>query len=97
MKKNNTSAKKQSANRIRITDIPAVIFSVALIARIVANFIPASIGDIVHPISLIVGVLALLAHAILWICIKVKSRKKAYPSRTVRNIYDGAKHKRTAN
>ena len=97
MKKNNTSANKQSANSIRITDIPAVIFFAALVARIVANSIPASVGDVLHPISLIVGALALLAHAILWICIKVKSRKKACPSRTVRNIYDGAKHKRTAN
>ena len=76
MKKNNNSANKQSANNIRVTDIPAIIFSVALIARIVANFIPASIGDVLHPISLIVGGLAILAQAILWIWIKIKSKKK---------------------
>lgn len=79
MKKNHNTTNKQSADSLRVTDIPAVIFSVALVARLASNFIPASVGDILRPVSLIVGGVALLAQVVLWICIKIKNKKNDRP------------------
>ena len=75
MKKNNNSAKKQSANSIRITDIPAIVITIALIAKTATKFTPASVSDVLLPISLIVGGLAVLTQAILWLCAKIKPKK----------------------
>lgn len=73
--KKNDNANKQSKNSLRATDIPAVIFLLALVARFVSNFIAASAGDVLRPISLTVGGLALLAQAILWFGTRIKNKK----------------------
>lgn len=72
-KSNNTN--NQSKKSLCFTDIPVIIFSVSVFARVIANYIPASVGDVLRPITLTIGASALLAQAILWIGAKIKNRK----------------------
>lgn len=62
-------------HNITLENILEGIFSVSLLVRFTANFLPAAVENILRPASLLTSGAAAVALLALWVCSAVKAKK----------------------